>query len=92
MPDTKPEFRFDYKKYESKNISIDQLDKMFEHVTDPTTSTTQTIFKGIQLVFTMFYIFARRNLVNEKFDIAKQEYESGRSNQNAGDIGRDDLD
>lgn len=92
MSDTKKAFRFNYKKYESKSITIEALDKIFDVVMLSTTGTLQTIKMGLQLVFAMVYLFARKNLIEEKLLIAKQEYESGRSNQNSDDIIRDDLD
>lgn len=92
MPDIKKEFRFDYKKYESKKISLEKIDQTFEVIVAPATSNFQIIAKGIQLLLAAAYIFIRKSLINEKLEIAKQEYESGRSNSNADDIAKDDLD
>lgn len=91
MPDTKT-FRFDYKKYKTKSISIDTLDKIFEVVITPSTGTVDKIFKGIQLALVTWYLLARKSLIEQQLEIEKQEYETGRTNTNIDDINRDDLD
>lgn len=91
MPDTK-DFRFDYKKYKTKSISIDTLDKIFEVVVTPSTTMVDKIFKGIQLALVTWYLLARKSLIEQQLEIEKQEYETGRTNTNIDDINKDDLD
>ena len=91
MPDTNP-FRFDYKKYKTKSINVDTLDKIFEVVISPSVSMLDKIFKGIQLALVTWYLLARKSLIEQQLEIEKQEYETGRTNTNIDDINRDDLD
>lgn len=90
--DTKAPFVFNYKKYETSKVTIEQLDDTWEILKAPGTGNFQYIAKGIFLILMLAYIFIRKSLVEEKMLIAKQEYETGRTNSNADQIGNDDLD
>lgn len=90
--DTKKPFIFNYKKYESKSLTLDQVDSAFEILKSPATSSFQIFVKGFLFLLTLAYIVIRKNLIEEKMLIAKQDYEAGRTNSNADQIDSDDLD
>ena len=90
--DIKAPFVFNYKKYETTAVTMQELDDLVLVLKSPATGNFQYIAKGIFLILMLAYIFIRKSLIEEKMHIAKQEYETGRTNSNADQIGNDDLD
>lgn len=86
------EFRFDHRKYKSKAIKLSMLDALMESIISAGTSQWASIVAGIKILIFGVYLWARKQLIDEEFKIAKQEYEQGRANDNADDILNDDMD
>ena len=90
--ETKEEFRFDYKRYEPKGLTVEKLDTAFESFLAPATTLFAQIFILIKLTAFALYLWTRRGLVNDQMFIEKQEYERKRVQSQRGDIAQDDLD
>jgi hypothetical protein len=88
----KKEFVFDYSKYRTKSISITQLDQMFEVLTAPATNYVTMALKGVQLILIGIYIFARSKLIDQEFQVQKQEYEQKQNNSSRTEIDGEDMD
>lgn len=86
------EFRFDYSKFDSKQLTVEKLDKAFESFMAPATSTVGQVVLIIKLVAFSLYAWTRRGLVNDQMLIEKQEYERKRTESQLGDLAEDDLD
>jgi hypothetical protein len=92
MSENKPDFRFDYKKYESKQLTVEKLDKIFESIVAENPSTFGLIVSLFKMGVFALYLWTRMRLINEKRIIQKQEYERERGSSQRGDIAQDDLD
>ena len=88
----KKDFRFNHRKYKSKKISLKLLDDTIDVVIGSGTSTLATIIAAIKVIIFFAYLWARKRIIDEQFLIEKQEYETGRINNNQDDINNDDLD
>ena len=90
--ETKKEFTFDYSKYRSKKIDLDQLDRVMEVVISSGTSTFKTIVAATKVVIYFCYLWARKRLIDEQMEIARQNYEQNRVNETDDVLQSDDLD
>lgn len=88
----KNEFRFDYKRFEPKVITVEKLDQAFESFLAPTTTLWAQIILLVKIVMFSLYLWTRRGLVNNEMLIEKQEYERQRNQSQRTDIEEDDLD
>ena len=88
----KKEFQFNYSKYKTKKIDIKMLDNLMGSIVDAGTSKIAMIFAGIKIFLFFAYLAARKSLINEQFQIEKQEYEQNRGSQNDDILDGDDLD
>lgn len=86
------DFRFDHKKYKSRKITIERLDKVFDSFIEPSTGTFSSFVAGLKIIVFFTYLWARKRMIDEEMFIAKQDYEQGRTNSNSSDINQDDLD
>lgn len=85
-------FVFNYQKYKSKKISIVKLDNLMDQVINAGTSRWASIVAGIKVILFFAYLWARRSMIDEEFQIAKQNYERNRAVENSDIIFEDDLD
>lgn len=93
MADTAPaEPVWDYKKYETKLVKLEDLDKLMAVILDAGTSYWKTIVAGLQILAFFVYLWARKQLIDEQMQLAKQAYEQARVNAGRTDLGRDNLD
>lgn len=93
MATEKPaDFRFDYKKRQSKHLTIEKLDAAFDSFAAPATNTLSQIMWAIRLTAFAAYCWTRWRLIDEEMLIEKQEYEMRRTQSNSGDLTQDDLD
>lgn len=92
MATEKEEFRFDYKRFEPKGITVEKLDQAFESFMAPTVTLWSQIILLIKIVAFSLYLWTRRGLVNNEMLIEKQEYERKRNQSQRGDLEEDDLD
>lgn len=88
----KQDFRFDYKKYESKQLTVQKLDQYFEAMLAPAASSFGQIMALVKMGVFALYLWSRMKLINEQELIQKQEYERERTQGQRGDIEEDDLD
>ena len=86
------DFRFDYKKYESKHLTVEKLDDAFSAIVVQTPTIWDQVVMLIKLTVFGVYLWCRYKLISEKVLIEKQEYERKRGQTQVGDIGQDDLD
>lgn len=89
---SQPDFRFDYKKYETKTLTVEKLDQIFDNFNSPSTSLFSQIIIIVKLAAFSLYLWTRRSLIHEQELIQKQEYEVSRSGSQRGDIEEDNLD
>jgi hypothetical protein len=83
----------DYTLYQSKGLTVAQLDMLANFVFGGTApSTLSAIIAAIKLAIAIAYITARQIMVNNEIAIAKQAYEADQHRRNSDDLGRDDLD
>lgn len=85
-------FQFDYIKYQTKGISVDQLDMLAKSVfsADGGTNWLSAIWGGLKLGFAIAYIFARAKLVDEQMQIEKQQYEVSQTDGNQNEVNNQD--
>lgn len=88
----KPDFRFDYKKYESKQLTIEKLDHAFESIMAPAATSFGQIMALVKMGVFALYLWSRMKLINEQELIEKQKYERERGQSQRRDIEEDDLD
>jgi hypothetical protein len=92
MADQKKEFQFDYTKYKSKYVSLDQLDELYKAFLTPATGWVDTAVKGLQLIFVGIYIFVRSKIIDQEYMIQKQEYEQKQNNSSRTEIDNETMD
>lgn len=85
-------FQFDHRKYKSRKIDLETLDKLFDQVVNSGTNRFAALVAGLKIAIFFAYLWARKRIIDEEFLIAKQEYEQNRTNTNSGTISDDDLD
>jgi len=91
--DTKqPDLRFDHKKYKSKAIDYQMLDDLMKDCIAAGTSRWASIVMGLKIIVFGVYLIARKILIDQEFEIAKQEYQQDQINTNRDDINQDELD
>ena len=91
--DPKKEFRYDYTKFRPKGISVERLDQLADFVFNGNApSNLGAIIAAIKLAVAIAYITARRIMISDEMEIAKQQYEVSQGAQIGDDLNRDDLD
>lgn len=88
------DFRYDYRKFRPKGISVEQLDMLAEFVFkgNGTDGKIATIIAAVKLTIALAYITARRIMIADEMRMAKQQYEVERTGGRMDDLNRDDLD
>lgn len=83
-----PDFKFDYTRYKTPGITIEQLDSMAAAFFNPngTTGWVTIIWAAIKLIVALAYIWARFKLVDTQLEIEKQQYEVARANSNKTEV------
>lgn len=83
---------WDYKKYETKLVRLEDLDRLMAIILDASASYWKTIVAALQIAAFFVYLWARKQLIDEAQQLAKQTYEQDRVNRARDDLSRDDLD
>jgi hypothetical protein len=86
------EFRFNYEKYESSGVTVEEMNENIKLLQSKTTNTFTAVLLAIRFLGIMVCYWVRRGLIEEQERIEKQRYEQNRTIANSGTIAEDDLD
>lgn len=71
--------QYNYSKFRTKHITIDQLDEMVNFVLESPNGKYGSIIAGLKLLVIFAYVWTRKRLVDEDMQMFKQEYEQRQS-------------
>jgi ABC-type branched-subunit amino acid transport system permease subunit len=84
---TDPGFTPNYAQYQSKALTVDQLDKIASFVFIGGAGTTWgAMIAGIKLLVAVGYVWVRQAMVDKEIALQKQQYEVAQTNRNNNDV------
>lgn len=83
--------QFDHKKYRTRKIDLDMLDKQMDAVLDSGVGKIGAIIAMCKIIVFFAYLWARKKLVDEQMLMHKQDYQLQNTSQNIEDL-KDELD
>jgi hypothetical protein len=78
--------KYDYRKYKSKTLTVEQMDKLIDLVLASPSSKFMAVANGIKLIVFSVAVFARQRIVDAQIEIDKAEYEMQRSERNSREV------
>lgn len=88
----KEEFRFQYSKYQTSKVSIEQVNEIRKVASEPATNIITQIFLMVRILVLVGCAWLRKGIMDEEMLVQKQEYEIRRGQQGSGSLEEDDLD
>ena len=77
--------------YRSK-VSVERLDQLMEWVDKNPSGTLEVVFALVKLLAVFAYIWTRNKLVDQEWEIRKQEFARKQTIGNRTEIGNEDMD
>lgn len=90
--DPKPDFRFDYSKWQSSGVPMEHVEDIRKVAIQPATNIFTQVFLLVRVLILVGCEWLRMRKMNEEMLKQKQDYERGRNQEQRGDIAQDDLD
>jgi hypothetical protein len=79
-------------KYYPKSISLEKLDMIADIIIKPTTGKWESFLAGAKLLMVFVYLIARKNILDQEREAAKQEHEIQTGNEDRSELDRENLD